>query len=126
MWRRPTKAQIRSALWAARARFLVARRLRQQEITEVSVPEAPKLGLNATRGVNVALRLTGATCLQRSVVLQQWYADHGVARDVVIGVTSPRAGFKAHAWIEQPGKTIETGFTEITRLPARLPAPKSS
>lgn len=64
------------------------------------------------------LRLTRATCLERSVVLQQWYGAQGVARDVVIGVTAPRAGFRAHAWLEEPGKLTHTEFTEITRLPA--------
>lgn len=120
MWRRPTKTQIRSAAWAARARVLVARRLREREITDVQVPTAPALGLEATRGVRVALRLTGATCLQRSVVLQEWYAAHGVPRDVVIGVTAPSAGFRAHAWLEEPGEHLQTEFTEITRLPAKF------
>lgn len=60
----------------------------------------------------------GATCLQRSVVLQRWYADQGVDRDVVIGVTAPGAGFKAHAWLSRPDAPAGGQYTEITRLAA--------
>jgi hypothetical protein len=120
MWRRPTKAQARAALWAVRAHFLVRRRLRSQTPGDVSLPTPPPLGLehDSTRGVRVALTVGRATCLQRSLVLQHWYAAHGVAVDVVIGVTPPRSGFRAHAWLEEPGRRNTTEFTEITRVPA--------
>ena len=32
------------------------------------------------------MRVTGATCLVRSAMLQRWDADHGVDRPLVIGV----------------------------------------
>src|SRR5690348_3837188 len=117
MWRRPTKTQARAAVWALRAQVVTRRQLRTREVEQVVVPTAPGLGIGATRGVDVVLRLTRATCLERSVVLQQWYKAQGIARDVVIGVTAPRAGFRAHAWLEEPGMLTHTEFTEITRLP---------
>lgn len=117
MWRKPTRPQARAAVWALRAHLVTRRRLRNRQVEEVHVPTAPRLGVDATRGVDVVLRLTRATCLERSVVLQQWYAAQGIARDVVIGVTAPRAGFRAHAWLEEPGMLTHTEFTEITRLP---------
>jgi hypothetical protein len=95
----------------------VGRDLRRYKADEVQLPPAPRVGLDATRGVRVALKLTRATCLQRSVVLQHWYAAHDVARDIVIGVTAPQAGFRAHAWLEEPGQLTEFEYTEMTRLP---------
>jgi hypothetical protein len=127
MWRRPTRAQARAAIWAAHAHVLVRRRLRVSTPDKVDLPAPPPLGLerDSTRGVRVALAVTRATCLERSLVLQHWYAAHGVAVDVVIGVTPPRSGFRAHAWLEQPGRRNTSEFTEITRVPASSAADKS-
>jgi hypothetical protein len=127
MWRRPTSRQARAALWAARAHVLVRRRLRVRTPDKVDLPAPPPLGLerDSTRGVRVALAVTRATCLERSLVLQHWYAANGVAVDVVIGVTPPRSGFRAHAWLEEPGRRNTTVFTEITRVSAS-PAEENS
>lgn len=116
MVRPPTKSQLRAALWAFRARLIADRELRRANADELTLPGAPALGLAATRGVNAVLKLTRATCLERSMVLQRWYGAQGVARDVVIGVTSPRSGFRAHAWLEEPGQLTQAEFTEITRI----------
>lgn len=126
MWRRPTRAQARAAIWAGRSRFLAGRQLRTRSPDKVALPAPPTLSLerDSTRGVRVGLGITKATCLQRSLVLQHWYAAHDVAVDVVIGVTSPRSGFRAHAWIEKPGQLSITEFTEITRVPASPAATK--
>lgn len=123
MWRRPTKSQIRAAAWATRMRLIAGRRLRRHDVGELQLPAAPRLGLEATRGVHVAMRLTRATCLERSAVLQRWYASHGVARDLVIGVTAPSTGFRAHAWLEAPGQYTQHEYTEITRRPAPMSEP---
>lgn len=88
-------------------------------VESVTVRPAPRLSLEATRGVNGVLRLTRATCLQKSLVLQRWYADHGVERDLVIGVTSVRSGFRAHAWLEEPGQMTDPTYAEISRLLAK-------
>jgi Coenzyme PQQ synthesis protein D (PqqD)/Transglutaminase-like superfamily len=122
MWRRPTRTQVSAAAWATRVRFKVGRELRRTRVDELELPLAPRLGLQATRGVRVALFLTKATCLERSLVFQSWYAAHDIARDVVIGVSLPKRGFRAHAWLEEPGQLTEHEYTEITRLPARLGA----
>jgi hypothetical protein len=134
MVRPPTKSQFRAALWAVRARRFVGRQLRRVNADTLTLPAAPTLGLDATRGVNGVLKLSRATCLERSMVLQRWYADQGLARDVVIGVTSPRAGFRAHAWLEapadcgeptgpvDPNKPHDCEFSEITRIPSSVAA----
>lgn len=113
---------MKAGLWTIHALYVTVRRLRTRPIEQLRVPRAPSLGLDATRGVDVVLRLTRATCLQASVVRQRWYAEQGVVRDVVIGVTSPRTSFKAHAWLEGPGETSDSEYTVITRLPASATA----
>jgi hypothetical protein len=52
--------------------------------------------------------------------MQRWHEAQGVALDVVIGVTAPSTGFKAHAWLEPPGAPPPAnGFSEITRILGR-------
>ena len=63
------------------------------------------------------LRLRRETCLTRSVVLQVWDAAQGLPRDLVIGVTAPGDGFRAHAWLDgEPAY----GFSELSRRPPPL------
>jgi hypothetical protein len=120
MWRRPTRTQVSAAAWAVHVRFQIGRQLHKVSVEHLERPAAPRLGLDATRGVRVALLMTKATCLERSLVYQSWFAAHGIDRDVVIGVTSPKPGFRAHAWLEEPGQLTELDYTAITRLPARV------
>jgi hypothetical protein len=60
-----------------------------------------------------------ANCLVRARILQAWYLAHGEARDVVIGVTAPSKGFRAHAWLEGDPPCHSEGFEELRRQPAR-------
>jgi hypothetical protein len=68
------------------------------------------------RGVFWVLRRRNATCLERSLLLQAWYAAQGVRRDVIIGVTAPTADFAAHAWLEGDTSEAEGEFRELQRL----------
>jgi hypothetical protein len=120
--RPPTPAQARAGLWALHALARAVRHLRRRPIEALRLPRPPRLGLDATRGVDVVLNRLHATCLQKSVVQQRWYAEHDVPYDVVIGVGSPKLGFKAHAWLEEPGQLTETEYTEIHRLPGQAAA----
>lgn len=63
------------------------------------------------------LARTRATCLVRSLVLQRWLADQGEQVDLIIGVTPPSAGFRAHAWLDRTGEIGTEGYTELHRLP---------
>ena len=116
---RATWRDISAALWAMRAQASTRRGLRTHRVDTIVVRPAPRLSLDATRGVTAALRYSRATCLQSSLVLQRWYADHGVERDLVMGVTPMRSGFRAHAWLEEPGQMTEQIYVEINRLPAK-------
>ena len=109
---------VRAAWWAARALVRARRQLKRGGIDAVTLPRPPDLPRDAWRGVNAVVRRVDPTCLERAIVRQRWYAAHGDRRDLVIGVTPPATGFKAHAWLEgdDPG-TIE-GLRELTRREA--------
>jgi len=49
----------------------------------------------------------------RASVLQAWDAAHGHPRDLIIGVTAPAAGFRAHAWLD--GEPAGEEFEELLR-----------
>jgi hypothetical protein len=78
------------------------------------------VGEGATPAVAGVLKRAGASCLVRSLVLQRWHATHGTRRDLVIGVTSPASGFRAHAWLEGEPAHTTVEFVELTRQPAPL------
>jgi len=83
--------------------------------------EPPPLAWEASRGVTAVLRRQRPTCLERAVVLQRWLASQGRYHDVVLGVTGPSAGFRAHAWVD--GVEAEPApFQELHRLPAPVGA----
>lgn len=115
--RRPTSKDLSAGLWAVRARVAV-RRSADSGLDRIVVPRSPASGLAVTGTVHRTLRATRATCLVESAVLQRWFLDHGVLKDLVVGVTAPGAGFRAHAWLEAPGQTTEDKYVEIRRLRA--------
>lgn len=82
-------------------------------------PPPDELADAARWGVDVVLRRGHATCLERSRILQAWELAHGRPCEVVIGVSRPSEGFKAHAWLDR-GDASPAGATpyeEIIRLP---------
>jgi hypothetical protein len=114
----PIAADVRAAWWAMKS----VRRARQTGFDSKDsrdLPEVPSLPASAKRGVNAALRLLRASCLDRATVFQAWYLAHGEERDLVIGVTAPSTGFTAHAWLEGEPPCHSEGFYELTRRPAR-------
>ena len=76
---------------------------------------APDVDARHRRTVAGLLRVTGATCLVRSAVVQRWDADHGIPRPLVIGVSrDDDSGVAAHAWLE--GERHDQ-FEELHRRP---------
>jgi hypothetical protein len=118
-----------AAGWAVVAHALTRRGLRRTGL-EAAAPPPPPLPERGVRGVSVALTWRGATCLERSLVLQQWLAAHGSSADVLIGVapqtTGPGPGpgrsvWDLHAWIE--GVDDDDGAHQVLhRLPPRRTA----
>jgi hypothetical protein len=112
-------AVLRAALWTLYAVRHAERELERAPLESVmaTLPRVPQLPDRASRGVNAVLRRRDDTCLERALVLQAWEAAHGRPRDLVIGVTSPRDGFKAHAWLEH--ERVSPEYAELMR---RAPA----
>jgi hypothetical protein len=46
--------------------------------------------------------------------MQRWLQALGDPRDIVVGVTRPSDGFKAHAWVD--GDPDAAGFAELRRI----------
>jgi hypothetical protein len=110
---------LRTAAWALRARVQARRAVWGEGIGKpIRLASAPSTPLATTRAVHSVLMRTGATCLVRSLVLQRWYADHGETVDVVVGVTAPSDGFRAHAWLDRPDEPGIEDFSELYRLAA--------
>jgi hypothetical protein len=61
------------------------------------------------------LRRRQSSCLEKALVKQRWLAAHGKPHDLVVGVTNPSAGFRAHAWVD--GETQTEPFQELFRVP---------
>ena len=78
----------------------------------------PALPAAAVRGVEAVLRRARPTCLEAALVRQRWLKGQGMLGDVVIGVTAPSDGFKAHAWPDDPSVSAHEPWHELTRLPA--------
>lgn len=112
--RRVDVPTLRAAWWTLGALVRTRLALRRRAIGGVVVGAPPPLPVHAGRGVHAVLRRVPNTCLERALVLQRWLAQHGVVKDVVVGVTSPR-DFRAHAWLD--GDRVEQEFQELTRLP---------
>jgi hypothetical protein len=114
--------RIRAILWAMRARIVARRASLRSGFDGVEIARAPETGLQWTRDVQRVLSVTRSNCLVVSIVLQEWYAAQGHRYDLVIGVTPPSAGFRAHAWLDMPEEHID-GYAEITRVSARESGP---
>ncbi|HVE97920.1 MAG TPA: lasso peptide biosynthesis B2 protein [Mycobacteriales bacterium] len=99
-----------SALWARRALSQVRQALRGRvDWRDIDVPTAPP---SLRRWpASAVLRACGATCLERSLVLQRWESDHGRRVDVVVGVR--RRPFRAHAWLD--GESAPSDLVEFQR-----------
>ncbi|MEZ0165662.1 lasso peptide biosynthesis protein [Kineococcus sp. LSe6-4] len=67
--------------------------------------------------VEGTLREHDATCLQRCLVLQAWFAAHGQVAEVVVAVPhATRAQFSAHAWIRGYDRDEHDRYRELTVL----------
>jgi hypothetical protein len=112
--------RLGTAAWTARSLIAARRQIRGPRPTEpLRLPSAAILPVEDLAAVRAALRLTGTKCLTRALIEQAWRADHGDPRDVVIGVTSPREGMRAHAWLDGLEDGSAQGFSELARVRPR-------
>jgi hypothetical protein len=114
-------SNARAAVWALVSLRRARRDLAAHGLDGAHVAPPPRLPASARAGVMAVVRRRPSTCLERALVLQRWEAEHGVQSDVIIGVTGPRDGFAAHAWLEAMPDAPPGIFQEILRLPAPTP-----
>jgi len=113
-------ASARVAVWAWVEGRRLGPALRADGIEAVDrVAPAPDVAARHRPVVAGVMRVTGATCLVRSALLQRWDADHGVSRPLVIGVAREDSTVTAHAWLE--GER-HARFEELHRRPPKAVA----
>jgi hypothetical protein len=109
---------VRAATWAILALRRTRRDLAERGLDGAHVAPPPRLPASARPGVLAVVLRRPNTCLERALVLQRWEAEHGGESDVIIGVTGPSGGFRAHAWLETMPDAPPGAYREIHRLPA--------
>ena len=87
-----------------------------------TLPPAPATA-HSRRAARLTLACCRATCLERALLRQARAAGAGMPRDVIVGVTAPATGFRAHAWLD--GDRVEPGFVELWRYPAAATLPSA-
>jgi len=108
---------VRAAGWALRSHRRTRRHLRFGRLSDIDVTAPPTTRPVDRRAVLAVLRARGASCLERSVVLQRFDAAAGRPRALIIAVGRPGGGFRAHAWLEGDPEP-DIGLHEILRRAA--------
>ena len=113
-----------TAWWTLRTWWRVHRWLargRRKGTFPVTVVPGGRGTAHSRRAARLMLTCCRATCLEAAHVQQARAAAAGVAVDVVVGVTAPADGFRAHAWLD--GDQVDPAFVELCRYPAVLAEP---
>lgn len=109
------KPNIRSFAWAV----VELRRIRRQlhiEGVDARVPLAKGLGPRGWRGVQAAVTVTHATCLERALLIQGWIGGYSTPPDIVIGVRRQSGEIAAHAWVDGSDPWFDIRYEELMRL----------
>jgi hypothetical protein len=115
----PGLPTVRAAGWAMFALHRLRREIPSKGL-EVRVLAPPTTARRDVRGVEAALRLRHATCLERSLIVQRWLMACGSPHDVLVGVTGGSKSVEAHAWIHRYDSEDEgEGFRVLTRVAPR-------
>lgn len=92
---------LRVAGWSWRAHRSGREQLRADDgLRTLQLPPPPFVRPGDRAAAQLVLRARKATCLEKAVVLQRFDAAAGRPRAVVVGVSSPLTGFRAHAWLD--------------------------
>jgi hypothetical protein len=105
---------LRAMWWAAKSLRSLRRRLPREGL-EARVEPPPRVPAHAVRGVEALLtRVARASCLERALILQAWFATQGRRHPVLVGVAVD-GGFEAHAWLGGHD-AADPRFTLLTRV----------
>ncbi|HUL25038.1 MAG TPA: nucleotidyltransferase family protein [Streptosporangiaceae bacterium] len=127
--RRPLRVRAKTAArttwWTLRTWWQVHRRLASGRWESGALPvttgPAGTSRPHSGRAAHLVLACCRATCLETALIRQARAAGAGAAIDVVVGVTAPASGFRAHAWLD--GDRVDPGFVELLRYPAATAEP---
>jgi hypothetical protein len=117
----PGLPTIRGAGWAVLALHRLRREIPSEGL-DVRVRAPRTASPRGVRGVEAALRLRRATCLERSLIVQRWLMTSGSPHDVLVGVNGDAQSMEAHAWIDRYDSEDEgegEGFRVLTRVAPR-------
>jgi putative nucleotidyltransferase-like protein/transglutaminase superfamily protein len=119
------KAVAADSWWTLRMWWRIHRTLacRQPGNGALPVPAVPAgpATTHLGRAAHFVLGCCRSTCLETALVRQARAADAGIAIDVIVGVTAPAHGFRAHAWLD--GDRVDPDFGELWRYPAMTAEP---
>lgn len=115
-----TVPDLRAGWWAARSIRSLRSQLRERGLNARLDPPPP-LPASAVRGVHTIAGCLRATCLERSLLLQEWLLAHGRRHTLVIGVPGPGdEQFIAHAWLEGHDRADDSHeFAQLLRVDPR-------
>ncbi len=101
--------------WTLRTWWLVHRRLASGPWADDALPVTVAPTPYSGRAARLILACCRATCLETALLRQARAAAAGNAPDVIVGVTAPAHGFRAHAWVD--GDQVDPAFAELWRYP---------
>jgi Transglutaminase-like superfamily len=99
-------------VWADTALRHVRRRLDTDGL-RVRIPPPPRSRLPLAGLIDRWLLWRGATCLERSLVMQRWLLAAGEPHQLIIGVEKPGDTVMAHAWLDHEDSR---GYLELLTL----------
>lgn len=107
----------RTLFWSLRTVGRIRQQLPQRPFGDVVLTIPPASDVRSRSAMNAGLRLRRASCLEQALLRQRFDAANGVQRTLIIAVTSPANGFRAHSWLEGE-RQHDPSMREIVRLPA--------
>jgi hypothetical protein len=110
--------------WTLRTWWLIHQRLARAPWGDAAPPVAAAPTPYSVRAARLTLACCRATCLETALLRQARAAGAGHAADVIVGVTAPARGFRAHAWLD--GDRFDPAFAELWRYPTAPPEPAAS
>jgi hypothetical protein len=101
-------------IWADESLRHLRRVLRSDGI-DARLPSPPRAGAWLSGLIARWLNWRGATCLERSLILQRWLLELGRPHDLLIGVQGSGSGDGAfaHAWLDHEDSM---GYAELLRV----------
>ncbi len=109
----------RTLFWSMRMVVRVRKQLPYKPFGEVLLSGPPASDPLSRSAMNAGLRLRRATCLEQALLRQRFDAANGLQRTLIIAVTNPADGFRAHSWLEGE-RQPDPSMREIARHPGPL------